>query len=59
MAERVFAADMLRMCGGYIERARVSVGDERERAIVMAVSCLAWAVWREPARALPLFREAA
>lgn len=60
MRRRVdFTREMLRMSGGYMERARVSAGDERAKAIVMAVQCLAWAIYREPARDLPLFKEAA
>lgn len=54
-----FARSMLRMCGDYMQRARVGTQDERDKAIVMAVGCLAWAIYREPARAMPLFKEAA
>lgn len=60
---RDFTREMLRMCGGYMERARLSAGDEHAKAIVMAVEmaveCLVWAIYREPACDLLLFKEAA
>lgn len=54
--DRDFSRDMLRMCGGYVERARgMSDADESARSIVMAVQMLAWCIYRAPAEALPLF----
>ncbi len=51
---------MLRLCAGYIERAR-HLEDDRERvlSIVMAVECLAWSLARPAEPAMPLFARAA
>lgn len=46
----------LKLAAGYADRARrLADAGESARAVVMVVTCLAWCVYRAPARSLPLF----